>query len=428
MQPTNERIAELLLKSLKQQASEEELAELETWRGGSSEHAVLIDRLSREGFIAQGLRELEQARQRSSARLANQNVILADRDGGASSDIRDGDRAAVVPTVHRVHFLKTGWFRYAAAVVLIAGSAIWYMVQHRPVRNEQPSLVESIRQAGADVPPGGDKAVLTLADGRQIVLDNAPNGNLAQQGTTKIIKLENGQLAYKAGAASTKDILYNTISTPRGGQYQMVLPDGSRVWLNAASSIKFPTAFAGNVRNVEITGEAYMEVAKNVKAPFTVRANDMSIAVLGTSFNINAYTDEAEATTTLVEGSVNVKSLGKEALLKPGQQAQVMQQAGAAKQQAGAAKQPLQVVNDVDIEKVVAWKNGLFDFNGAGVGEVMRQLSRWYDIEVAYEKGIPTIEFAGKMSKNVSLVNVLKGLEGAGMRFRLEGKKLIIFP
>jgi transmembrane sensor len=275
------------------------------------------------------------------------------------------------------------------------------------------------KQLQTDIAPGGDKAVLTLSDGSTILLDNAQNGNVAQQGNTKVIKLDNGQLAYSPSRSKMGlggEVLYNTIATPKGGQYQIVLPDGTRVWLNAASSIKFPTVFSGATRNVEMTGEVYLEIAKSAKQPFSVTTGKTTIQVLGTSFNINAYSDEEAEKTTLIEGKVKVLKGNSEAILLPGQQAQITQQ-------------KLSVVRDADIEKVMAWKNGLFNFNGAGVEEVMRQLSRWYDIEVVYEKDVPDIEFIGKMSKNVSLSGVLKGLEGAGVHFRIEkGRKLIIFP
>jgi transmembrane sensor len=256
-------------------------------------------------------------------------------------------------------------------------------------------------------------------------LDSAANGDVARQGNTKIVKSESGRLAYQPGnmqAAAGKNTTpadeasYNTISTPRGGQYQIVLPDGSRVWLNAASSIRFPTQFTRPDRSVEITGEAYMEIAKNARQSFSVKVNGIGIQVLGTSFNVNAYEDEPAIKTTVIEGSVRVKTPEKAAVLHPGQQAEIRQQT-------------LKVANNVDLDKVIAWKNGLFNFNGAGVGDVMRQLSRWYDIDVVYDKKIPDIEFVGKMSRRVSLSGVLKGLEGAGMHFHIEnGKRLIILP
>lgn len=404
MKTTNERVSELIFKLLKQEATEAERAELEAWKQNTPEHVVFIDKIFKEGFVPQGLRELEQARQKSSEQLAAKSVPLFKEE------------ETVTPAAHRVHFLKTSWFRYAAAVVLIAGAAtVWYEVS-RSGRHEEVATTNGNKHLQTDVPPGGDKAVLTLADGTKILLDNAQNGNLAQQGNTKVIKLDNGQLAYNAGKSFGKEILYNTISTPRGGQYQIVLPDGSKVWLNSQSSIKFPTTFSGAERNVDISGEVYMEIAQRSKQPFIVKANGMEVQVLGTSFNINAYSDESAIKTTLVEGSVKVLRGNSQAILTPGQQAQLTQQ-------------KLSVVKDADIEKTIAWKNGFFNFNGAGVEEVMRQLARWYDIQVVYEKGIPDIEFVGKISRNVSLSGVLKGLEGAGVHFRIEGgKKLIIFP
>ena len=408
MQTSNERISELILTLLREQATEAELAELEAWRLRSPEHAVFIDKMLAEGYVDQGVRDLMLARQRSARLLADKDIFLS------AGSVAGG----------RIHFLSSRWSRYAAAIILVLGigGAVWYGVsrsggQEIAAGNGGRAPVQS------DVLPGGDKAVLTLADGSRIALDSAANGDLAQQGGMKIVKTDSGKLAYFPGTDMAGGVSYNSISTPRGGQYQIVLPDGSRVWLNAASSIRFPTRFTGAVRLVEMTGEAYMEIAKNSRQSFIVMANGVEVQALGTSFNINAYADEAAIKTTVVGGSVKVKaasgsvrSAENAAILKPGQQALVWLQS-------------LHVVDTVDLDKVVAWKNGLFNFNGAGVGEVMRQLSRWYDIDVVYDKDIPNIEFVGKMSRHVSLSGVLKGLQGAGMHFRIEnGKRLVIFP
>jgi transmembrane sensor len=328
-----------------------------------------------------------------------------------------------VPPTHRVHFLKTSWFRYAAAVILVIGGAsIWLAHQINNL-----ATTNGNKHLQTDITPGGNKAVLTLANGQQIILDNAQNGSIAQQGSTRIIKLTSGQLAYSSslqkgqGGFSGKDlnrqILYNTISTPQGGQYQIVLPDGSKVWLNAASSIKFPAMFTGTERNVELSGEAYMEIAKNLKQPFVVKASNTEIRVLGTSFNINAYGDEEAIKTTLIEGRVKVLKGSKGAVLKPGQQAVVV----------SSDQQDINV-QSANIEQTLAWKNGLFNFNNLSLQQILRQLSRWYNIEIVYQQQIPSKSFSGEIQRDLNLSEVLEVLKDAGVHFTLEGRKLIVLP
>jgi hypothetical protein len=270
------------------------------------------------------------------------------------------------------------------------------------------------------IPPGKRGAMLTLADGKRVVLDSLGNGLVATQNGTQVI-LKNGQLTYDRSEKSNGAIAYNIMSTPKGRQFQVRLPDGTQVWLNAASSIKYPTIFAGKERLVEITGEAYFEVTKNAGKPFKVAINinnnDQTIVeVLGTHFDINAYKDEAAVRTTLLEGSVKMIHGTDKVQLQPGQQAQLRNTEKI-------------LVKNADVEKVVAWKNGFFNFEGTGIEEVMRQLSRWYDIDVVYAKGVPDVEFVGKLSKNVPLSDLLNGLEGFGIHFHIEERhKLVVLP
>ena len=266
-----------------------------------------------------------------------------------------------------------------------------------------------------DVSPGGDKAVLTLADGSTILLNDAQNGTLGQQGNSKIIKLD-GKLTYDPAGKNSNEVLYNTISTPNGGQYQLELPDGSLVWLNSTSSIHFPTSFVGKERRVEITGEAYFEVAKNRDIPFVVSVSGAEVQVLGTHFNVNAYKDENDVKTTLLEGAVKFVHGANAEMLKPGQQSQL------------SSNGTVNVVNNVDVERVVAWKNGLFDFESAEIEIVMRQLSRWYDVEIEY-KGKTDDLFIAEMRRNIKLSDALKALELTGkVKFDIQGKKIIVMP
>jgi ferric-dicitrate binding protein FerR (iron transport regulator) len=238
---------------------------------------------------------------------------------------------------------------------------------------------------------------------------------LTQQGSAKVIKLE-GKLLYDLGSEKAKQIVYNTISTPKGGQYQLELPDGSLVWLNASSSIYFPTSFIEKERRVEITGEAYFEVAKSADKPFIVSVNNSEVQVLGTHFNINAYSDEEEVRTTLLEGSVKFVDGSNTSLLQPGQQSQLTKD------------RIVKVASNVDVNEVVSWKNGLFSFENAGIETIMRQLSRWYDVEIDY-KGKTDDIFVAEMSRNIKLSDVLKALELTGrVKFEIDGKKIVVMP
>ena len=322
-------------------------------------------------------------------------------------------------SVNRVRLLRMKWLRYAAAVLLIAATSIALYVNHdRPIQSVPKQSIAASKEK--TIAPGGDKAVLTLADGGKIVLDSAVNGKLADQNGAKVVKLANGQIVYDLQGLASNEVTWNTLSTPRGGQYQVTLPDGTKVWLNASSSITFPTAFTGNKREVSMSGEVCFEVAKNIEKPFVVNVNKRSmVQVLGTTFNVNSYDDESSIKTTLVEGSVKcslASATGDDAntiILKPGQQAQTTGDEVALK-------------TNVDVDQVLAWKNGIFNFNGANLQEVMRQLARWYDITVQYEGARSNVKFKGEMYRNLNLTDVMEMLGKMGVKYRLEGKKLIV--
>jgi ferric-dicitrate binding protein FerR (iron transport regulator) len=301
------------------------------------------------------------------------------------------------------------WIRIsAAAVLLVVSLGLFYALK---LENRQLAKVPSTTSKPDDISPGGDKAVLTLADGRKIILDTASNGALTVEGGIKVIKA-GGQLSYNEQIKSS-EVLYNTISTPRGGQYQLELADGSRVWLNAASSLRFPTAFIGDDRTVELTGEGYFEVAHDASRPFHVKVGDMDVKVLGTHFNINSYPDEPTIETTLLQGRVSVRKGQQFVFLNPGQQAIV-------------AGSQVQIDNDVDVEEVVAWKNGWFNFNSLRIQDILRQLSRWYNVDIVYE-GEPTQHhFTGMVSRNSKVSEVLKIMEQAGMVFKIDGKTITV--
>ena len=320
------------------------------------------------------------------------------------------EAAPVVPLAKRT------WFRLAvAAVFVFAVTGVYLLVNQRPV---EPPVADN-QQSTNDVLPGGNKAVLTLSNRSDIVLENVSNGTILTDGDTKISKLSDGQLVYNALSEKPAQVLYNTVTTPRGGQYQLLLPDGSGVWLNSASSIRFPVAFTGEVRRVEVSGEVYFEVAKNSAMPFKVDVDGKNeIEVVGTHFNINSYADEGTIKTTLLEGSVKVTSLKtrESKLITPGQQARLNSDGQIA------------ISKKVDPDNVMAWKNGYFSLDGADTKTLMRSISRWYDVDVTYEGEIPQREFGGDIEKNLNLSQVLKILEKNGLRFRLEGKKLVVLP
>jgi len=319
----------------------------------------------------------------------------------------------VIPLLIHTRIRKWGWVAAAVAVVMVFGGGIyWYGYRQKNAGQVVAGMKPSVP---FDAPPGHTGAVLTLADGKQITLDSAPNGTLASQGKTRLLK-KAGVLQYKSGATETTTILYNTMTTPRGRQYQLVLSDGTRVWLNAASSIRFPTAFTGKERRVTITGEAYLEVAKNASMPFVVQTAHYETQVLGTAFDIMDYPDEPRAATTLVEGSVKVVSGTDRVILTPGEQARL---------NAATGKVSLQ---SVDTDPVIAWTKDQLSLGSTDLASLMRQLSRWYDVDITFQGTVPDIRIWGVLDRNVSLSTVLKYMEENGLHYKTERKTIIILP
>lgn len=307
------------------------------------------------------------------------------------------------------------WQWAAACIVILLGMGAYLLLYNKAAKPDKIVKTEEERFKN-DVDPGKYKAKLTLSDGREIVLDSANFGELAKQGNTVVMN-KDGQLVYSrvASAPSRNDeVMYNTLSTARGETYISVLPDGTKVWLNSASAIKFPVAFTGNERKVEIIGEAYFEVAHNAVTPFIVKdvSRATAVQVLGTHFNVNTYPDETVMKVTLLEGSVKVSKGASTSLLKPGQQAQVTNE--------------VKVVNGVNLDEVMAWKNGAFYFNGTDIKAVMKQVERWYDVEVNYEA--PIVErFGGSIPRDVTISKLLKMLELTDhVHFKVEGKKITV--
>ncbi|RKR81803.1 FecR family protein [Mucilaginibacter gracilis] len=391
----NNRITDLFKKYFDKTATATERKEL----------MLLISEANSDEELLQLMEEAYQAfvPQKNPFMLGKREKMLQQIQAG----IADAETKEAAPKLQR----KKTWLRYAvAAAILIFITTGTYLLVYK----------QTARQiAKADFTPGGNKAVLTLSNGSIIILNDAKNGKLASQGGIAINKTHDGEVNYDASKSAEIEtaaaLSYNTITTPKGGQYQVVLADGTKVWLNSVSSISFPTAFTGKERHVEITGEVYFEVAKNKAKPFFVKSGNQEVEVLGTHFNINNYTDEPDAKTTLLEGSVKIKQLnnGITATLQPGQQA-IYKSSG------------FIIVKDADIERIVAWKNGMFQINDASIETIMRQAARWYDVDIEYEGKVPQRQFSGKIKRDVKASEFLQMISYFNVHFSIEGRKIIV--
>jgi transmembrane sensor len=310
----------------------------------------------------------------------------------------------------------------AAMIITILGAGYFWLHTTNP--NKEIKQEKTTAHTTAAILPGGDNAVLTLSDGRQIILDSSSAGGLALQGSTKVLILDKGKLAYQPYGKNEGPELYNTVSTPNGGRYQIVLPDGTRVWLNAASSIRFPTTFTGE-RNITMTGEAYFEVVHDKNHPFKVSANNLLVEVLGTHFNMNAYSNETATKTTLLEGKVKIAAIGNRQSAKDAERAIVLKPGEQAALAADIADSRFTIA-DADVAKVIAWKNGLFNLSGADLKDFLRQVERWYNITVQYESPVPLIEFQGKLNRAVPLSDIIDYLKNLGIECSLNGKTLSV--
>ncbi|MBE9599308.1 FecR family protein [Pedobacter sp. MC2016-24] len=329
---------------------------------------------------------------------------------------------AKVELQKRANQTKSKIYRYTSAAILFIVLSIGLLFLTKKL-TKHPSISDQLAKTGKDFIPGGNKAILTLADGTKISLTDAINGKISQQAQITITKTEDGQIIYSVddhvsanSEAVGKQQLLNTIATPRGGKYQIILPDGTTVWLNAQSSLTYPMTFNDSKRKVELTGEAYFEVTKNHK-PFVVVTANQEVEVLGTHFNINSYADERSTKTTLLEGAVKVRqsSTGNFKILKPGEQAQVN------------ATQAAPVVSSVDLESEMAWKNDLFIFKNEKIESIARKLSRWYDVDITFEGNPSNLSLVGVVSRTKNISSVLKLIEETGnVHFKVEGKKIII--
>jgi len=392
-----DRIAYLLDRYTGRQASGPELEELTMLLKDKQQEATFLQLLEERA-----VREQEPFPYTEQQLEALYQTLLAKRRANKAVVIRLMKRVAV-----------------AASIVLAVGVGIYYIVSKKPSTD-----VPQVTAAANDVPaPDKNRAQIKLSDGSIIYLDSAVNGELAQQGNVKVVKDSDGKIAYSGSLTTGPELvegppLTNTLTNPRGSRViDMTLADGSRVWLNAGSSITYPVAFTGNERKVNITGEAYFEVAHNVSKPFYVSKGDVNVQVLGTHFNVNAYDDEENIKVTLLEGKVRVTNsqspIPNSIVLKPGQQAV-------------SHDSRFITHENIDLEAVMAWKNGLFHFQEASIETIMQELARWYDIDVRYEAKIDQ-HYVGKIYRQSNISEVLKMLETVGgVHFKVEGKSVTV--
>jgi ferric-dicitrate binding protein FerR (iron transport regulator) len=397
-----QQIADLIFKHLRNELTEAERIELNEWRQESPENQEKFTKLTDPQHLQALMQDFYSYKEKAWNKLLEK-----------------------VPELRKasLHIQRRTWWRWpavAAAILVIIGAGIYIQRQY----TEKQLIAKHPNEIVNDVPPGTNMAILTLSNGSKIILDSAHTGTLTNQGNSKIVKLDSGKLAYQTtniGQQSTV-VQFNTLSTPRGGQFQLVLPDGSRLWLNAATTLRFPTSFEGKERKVELSGEAYMEVSKDPSRPFKVRINhgnqeQAEVEVLGTHFNIMADTDEASVAATLLEGRIKIIMGGTEKTIQPGEQAKIMNHSD-----------QIQIIKNIDLSAVVAWKNGRTFFKNADTRSIMRMISRWYDVDVVYQGKVPEGGITGGVSRNANLSDLLKVLEHNNIHVTMEGKKLTVMP
>jgi len=422
-------IANLLLRlhrdNLSDPLSDLDRQELEAWAGESDENTELYRELTHEDAVQAGLRQLEgideaPVRRRILAQMPDVFGLVKE-----------------APVVRIKSHSPVGRWAAAAVILAVLGTGAWWWVQTKQI--SAPAATTAQR---ADiVAPAHSRATLTLANGQQVALDSMTSGALAQQGNAQVVKEANGQVAYKVENVTNRELLFNTLSNPRGSQVvNLTLSDGTKVWLNAESSIRYPVVFMGSDRTVEMTGEAYFEVRKNASQPFKVKINrGDEIEVLGTQFDVNAYKNEPKVKTTLIEGSVRIlgttsnplvgvnTNKGKASVvLKPGEQAQVVNAVAGGRNSNDT--QEIKVLRTVDIDEVTAWKNGFFRFNDASIETIMKNAARWYDVEVDYQTD-NKLGFVATISRDVPISKLLKLLELTDrVHFKIDGKKITVLP
>lgn len=434
----------LLLKHLREEISEEERKELNAWRVEAQEHERLFIELTNEKTLGEGIAMLNGLKERLDRKVfskipeAKERLLHSVRNdefaSPPSADRKDDRLASNDESLLRetrndgkVRKIVKRW-AVAASIVLMMGLGTYVLFFNKPAKQDEivrtPVVPNDVKA------PEANRAMITLADGRKIYLDSVGGGQLAVQSNVKLMKTTDGKIAYE-GSSTSINVTYNTLTNPRGSKViDMTLADGSRVWLNAGSSITYPVAFISNERKVTITGEGYFEIEASPnpsegegKRKFIVESRGVTTEVLGTHFNVNAYDDESDIKVTLLEGSVKVALASprndgqkSEKIIKPGEQVMA------------SINGQLAIRKDADIEEVMAWKNGYFNFKSLNIEAIMKQISRWYDIDVSYDGNVGKETFSGIVKRNSNVSQVLEIIKQGGVEFKIERKKITITP
>lgn len=402
-------ITHLLHKHLKGELSHDEQNRLDAWANESEQNRQVLLKISDEGTLTDQLKTYYE--------------LLPKIEQGKNRHLAEATK--VIDMFSR----KTLWHWYTAAASILLVFAIGSYVYYKSEKRHQAAIVSTTIPTNSIIPPAGNKAILTLSSGLRVELDSAVIGTIAQDGNTTINKKQDGQIVYHSFKVDSSRLAYNLVSTPKGGTFQVILPDNSHVWLNAGSSLRFPIAFTGANRVVELTGEAYFQVVPQSlkdglnKKPFIVRIKGPSgeageVEVLGTHFNINGYQDEQKIRATLLEGSVRITQHlnPQKNILKPGQQAIL-----------NTGSNTVSIESKQNPQSAIAWLNGKFNFESVSFHAMMQELSRWYDVEIAYEGRVPESSVVGVVDRTMPLATLLYQIEKMGdWKLRLEGKKVTV--
>jgi transmembrane sensor len=388
------RASELIVAYLKGNLTDQEQQELDSWVEESNENRALFSELTNPVRLNEAISEFYLPEKKKKIALHKLRRKLFTRNKKIFG---------IIP------FMAARYVA-AAAFLGVVATGIYFISK----KSTSASSTAATKKTPDIVPGDGNQVVLTLADGTKIQLDSSGMGLLAQQNGTEILKQKDGQVIYQSNNPSQASM--NSIITPKGKQHELILPDGSRVWLNALSKIDFPTAFTGKQRNISLSGEAYFDVVTDKSRPFHVNVDGMDVKVTGTQFNVNAYKDETTVKSTLFEGGVKVTKDALTVDLMPGQQLQM-----------DPKTKQFKLVKNADLEATAAWKDGVFYLNNIDVAALMRQAARWYDIEVEYPNGVPSVTLFGEIDRNTNLSELMKVLNESGIKTRLDGKTLQIF-
>jgi transmembrane sensor len=394
-------IASLIVGDMQDNLTSDERQELNAWLQENGDNYLLYEQLMDQDKLGKDLNELHKYDRAEAYEKVTQKIFPQKI------------------TAKRVHF-RIWWYTAAALLLLVAGG-IAYFALNKPANTTIPQSTVVAQKKAPGTPPDTKKAVLILADGSTIALNEIVNGDIAHQGQVIIHKNQNGRLEYKPSGASVTVAGSNTIRTPRGGEYQVVLEDGTKIWLNSASTLQFPVQFNTDARRVVLTGEAYFEVAKaidpktNQTKSFIVSVDNMEVQAIGTAFNISAYKEDDRSQTTVVEGLVKVSRNNKFSMLKPGKKL--------------IAADTTFSIEDADVKQEIAWKNGEFVFRNTSLKMVMNELARWYDMDIEYAPGVPALHFSGEVQRESNITKVLEMLEyTGGVTFTISNRIITVHP